>query len=536
MATLCDDTVRLDVLFLCFRGPWWAGALYPHWVWQGVRSRDVSESASSGHAKREDVVLQPLAEQVRTPPRMLLLLLAVFAVVGLAARQGSERVVDLIPARTVTAPTDVASGPGRQVIDSIEDETGRIPEARAALAALGSHDQPSPPNVSTEAATASDGQRLDAVGAEEEPVLDLVTPVAEETVTSPAKTAVNALPASSSPESNTPPSAVTSPSREQIPEGPSAPTVDRPAPAAVVDLVSEAANSTTTTSQASTTTTTRVPTTTSSTTTTTRAPTTTTTTTTTQAPSTTTLAPRSSPLLVATFNSTDTGPYTSSDIRSDFGSVDFAATERVSVESEGGNNFLRVDYPRGGVGPAEGGAQFRTDFSASIGEHEELYLAYDVRFEEGFDFRLGGKLPGFGAGWATGGGRQPDGHNGFSTRMMWVEQGSAVSYVYHPDQPSKYGERFNWQGASFTPGQWTTVETRVRLNTPGQNDGIIEGWVDGQLVLRETGMRFRDTSDIKIEGLLFSTFFGGNTSDWAPSRDETIDFDNFIISQGPITH
>ena len=165
-----------------------------------------------------------------------------------------------------------------------------------------------------------------------------------------------------------------------------------------------------------------------------------------------------------------------------------------------------------------------------------MYVAYDVRFEQGFDFRLGGKLPGFAAGSATGGGVRPNGNNGFSTRMMWVEDGDAISYVYHPDQPSTFGERFSWQGAGFSPGQWTTVETRVRLNTPGQSDGIIEGWMNGRLVLRETGMRFRDTSNTKIEGLFFSTFFGGNTSDWAPSRDETIDFDNFIISQGPITH
>ncbi len=216
--------------------------------------------------------------------------------------------------------------------------------------------------------------------------------------------------------------------------------------------------------------------------------------------------------------------------------MDWSVTDRVSVVSEGGNKFLRVDFPRGGVGSGDSGAQFLTDFSQSIGLHDELYVAYDVRFEEGFDFRLGGKLPGFASGWATGGGRQPDGTNGFSTRMMWVEQGDAISYVYHPDQPSRWGDDLHWQGASFTPDRWTTVETRVRLNTPGQHDGVIEGWMDGRLVLRETGLRFRDTANLKIEGLLFSTFFGGNTSDWAPVRDETIDFDNFIISQGPITH
>ena len=120
--------------------------------------------------------------------------------------------------------------------------------------------------------------------------------------------------------------------------------------------------------------------------------------------------------------------------------------------------------------------------------------------------------------------------------MMWVEGGDAISYVYHPDQPSSFGDNFDWGNASFVPGRWTTVETRVRLNTPGESNGIIEGWMDGRRVLRETGLRFRDTSDLHIEGLFFSTFFGGSTSEWAPSRNEIIDFDNFVISRGPISH
>lgn len=239
---------------------------------------------------------------------------------------------------------------------------------------------------------------------------------------------------------------------------------------------------------------------------------------------------------MANFESASNGSYSTGELRSDFGSIDWAGIDRASLASENGNRFLRVEFPRGGVGPSDGGAQFLTDFSQDIGDHDELYLAYDVRFGSGFDFQLGGKLPGFATGSATSGGRQPNGSNGFSTRMMWVEGGEAISYVYHPDQPSRFGENLDWGSARFVPGRWTTVETRVRLNTPGQSDGIIEGWMDGRLVLRETGMRFRDTADLHIEGLFFSTFFGGSTQEWAPSRNERIDFDNFVVSQSPITH
>ena len=195
-----------------------------------------------------------------------------------------------------------------------------------------------------------------------------------------------------------------------------------------------------------------------------------------------------------------------------------------------------MNFPKGGVGPSNGGAQFVTDFSKSIGEQDELYFSYRLRFSDGFDFRRGGKLPGLSAGWANNGGKKPDGHNGFSTRMMWRDHGAPISYVYHPDQPTQFGEDLGWGGANFTDNIWTTVETRVKLNTPGRRDGLIQGWRDGQLVFEETGLRFRDTGSLHIESIFFSTFFGGNDSSWAPLWDVHIDFDDFAVSKSPITH
>jgi hypothetical protein len=39
-----------------------------------------------------------------------------------------------------------------------------------------------------------------------------------------------------------------------------------------------------------------------------------------------------------------------------------------------------------------------------------------------------------------------------------------------------------------------------------------------------------------IDALYFSTFFGGDDATWAPTKDETVDFDDFVICTGPITH
>jgi hypothetical protein len=207
---------------------------------------------------------------------------------------------------------------------------------------------------------------------------------------------------------------------------------------------------------------------------------------------------------------------------------------RVSI-IEGSEAFagrsLRVTYPAGGVGPSSGGAQWQLRFAAS---HDELYVAYRVRFGSSFDFVKGGKLPGFAGGAANTGGDKPTGLDGFSARMMWRTAGSVVQYMYYMDQPGNFGEDFIWDlggsARTFQPGTWHLVEHRVKMNTPGSADGSVEGWFDGVKALERTGVRLRDSgATFGIEMLYFSTFFGGSDATWAPSKDEYIDYDDFVV-------
>lgn len=71
--------------------------------------------------------------------------------------------------------------------------------------------------------------------------------------------------------------------------------------------------------------------------------------------------------------------------------------------------------------------------------YEELYFSYRVRFEHGFDWVKGGKLPGLFGGRGNTGGNVPDGSDGWSGRMMWRQSGEATQYIYHPDQAGMYG-------------------------------------------------------------------------------------------------
>jgi hypothetical protein len=48
--------------------------------------------------------------------------------------------------------------------------------------------------------------------------------------------------------------------------------------------------------------------------------------------------------------------------------------------------------------------------------------------------------------------------------------------------------------------------------------------------LQRRGLRFHDDAKVTIDTLAFSAFFGGHDPTWATERDETICFDDFIIT------
>ena len=112
---------------------------------------------------------------------------------------------------------------------------------------------------------------------------------------------------------------------------------------------------------------------------------------------------------------------------------------------------------------------------------------------------------------------------------MWREDGILENYVYHASQRNFYGDDEFWD-VSAEPGVWHRVQHRVVLNTPGQKNGILEAWFDGTKVLSLQNLEYRKTNTIGINLFYFSTFFGGNDASWAPSTDQVMNFDNFVLS------
>ena len=239
-----------------------------------------------------------------------------------------------------------------------------------------------------------------------------------------------------------------------------------------------------------------------------------------------------------------------------------SSTVRVTVDRTAGNTrsgqSLRVLYPQGTNTSSHSGAQFdmnipgapfldtKTGKVTGTRFDEDLYISYWVKFENNFDWAFGGKLPGFYAIEAFNS-RARD--NEVKSRLMWREGGKLEFYLH-----TRYDERERlfWNNIpgkghfALTKGKWHNIEFRMKLNTvtggTAKADGILQGWLDGQLAADYRDLRFRTSNQVNLNTVYFSTFHGGSSGNggpgeiWWPSRDVYAWFDEFIVSPKPIAN
>lgn len=187
---------------------------------------------------------------------------------------------------------------------------------------------------------------------------------------------------------------------------------------------------------------------------------------------------------------------------------------------------------------------------------EELYWRYWIRFDD--DFYIApparGKLPGPATlqhDRCNGGRPSVPGEPCFSARMMFSRTYPSAGepgypngpdgvtrlgfYTYHLDSPSHRGDIWDWDGETgvLTNGEWYCVEGRIKLNTPGTSDGVLQGWVNEQIAFDKDDVAFRRSAEnsLNIRTFWFDIYYGG--SDTSP-RDNEIQFDSLALSSEKI--
>lgn len=227
------------------------------------------------------------------------------------------------------------------------------------------------------------------------------------------------------------------------------------------------------------------------------------------------------------FDSIETGKLSKEEVRLAFGEVAWESLEgRAAVRDEAEGKVLEVDYPKGAAASGKSGAQFVIELEQS----RYATLSYRFRPAANFPFVKGGKLPGMASGGSQfTGGRPPGKEGGWSARYMWRREGALELYFYQPGMKSQYGERHSLKTV-LVPNEWVKITQRIDVGERGKKNGVIEIDVDGETKLRLDGLELHGTIYGPVDSFLFSTFYGGSSSSWAPPMATSICFDDFVIS------
>ncbi|KAF8893325.1 polysaccharide lyase family 14 protein [Infundibulicybe gibba] len=209
---------------------------------------------------------------------------------------------------------------------------------------------------------------------------------------------------------------------------------------------------------------------------------------------------------------------------------------------------LQVTYPAGSYSHDTGGTQWYSLFNTTGEAFGSMMVSYEVAFDAGYDWVKGGKLPGLRGGLnQTGcsGGNEANGVDCFSTRLMWRQNGAGEAYAYIPTPNnlcsqksiicnSDFGISISRGAFSIISGQWNRITMLAQLNNPPRlRMGTCRCcYFNDQQVISQSNLQFRKSSSLAVNGLYFSTFFGGSDPSWSTPTTQHTYFRNLRLWAG----
>lgn len=221
---------------------------------------------------------------------------------------------------------------------------------------------------------------------------------------------------------------------------------------------------------------------------------------------------------------------------------------RVKVVKDESGSALEVFLPAGQYGPGDTGMQIFSDISFAW--LEAVYVGVSLVLPVDYEFSRETKIaPGIYAGEAFGtGGNIPDGRYYGSSVRADMKSGRLLSYIYHMNQSGreedgrqgspKYGDKFPWRDKNGGPvmlpadGEMHDIMFFLKMNDPGEKNGIHRVWFDGHLVLELTDLELRATKDMAIDTFGLEFFNGGNDPSYSTRNDNFINLTNVIVYPG----
>ena len=137
-------------------------------------------------------------------------------------------------------------------------------------------------------------------------------------------------------------------------------------------------------------------------------------------------------------------------------------------------------------------------------EQQSACLTYKLWIPADFKYSQGGYLPGLYGGSLR---DDADVSDKFSTQFHWTRNGKGG--IRLENQPTNTNNAFGFDAGEFDlpKGKWITLEQEIALNTAGVENGSLHVWIDGDLVLSESGKNFRTKPGSRILGVFADTHY-----------------------------
>jgi hypothetical protein len=140
-------------------------------------------------------------------------------------------------------------------------------------------------------------------------------------------------------------------------------------------------------------------------------------------------------------------------------------------------------------------------------------LSYNVFLYDDLEFQGNGILPGL-----QGVDQSGQTRDRFVAHLAWRQDGllGVTLAVTANNEPQTVN--LDSRGFIFPRGQWIKIDQEVILNSPGQDNGILRVWIDGELAIEREDIGYRAKLEVGMSGVAANVSYGAaDAIAWAPS-------------------
>jgi len=192
------------------------------------------------------------------------------------------------------------------------------------------------------------------------------------------------------------------------------------------------------------------------------------------------------------------------------------------------------------------------DADERLGEgYDEVYVRYYIKFDENYrgvknhGANLGGRdVTRPDAAWVGMAAIRDVSSRGYfySGLQPYGKLGSQQMemgfYSYHLDKKGPWGENYEAQKRiPIRVGAWYCVERHMKLNSVDEKsgearaDGVEELWIDGELSIGKSDVRFRRTPRLRITFFSLETYYHGLPKEYDAAHPIKVSFDNVVMAR-----